>query len=62
MHFNHTNSKVIREALLRNETSQLILLTRGDQVRFGLRVRLVPYPETALAVWVMLAVRYKPLI
>ncbi len=34
--------------------------TRGDAVRFGLRVKVIPYPDNVCAVWVMLAVKYKP--
>lgn len=36
-----------------------ILQTRGDTVRFAIRVKMVPYPEERCAVWVMLAVRYR---
>jgi centrosomal protein CEP76 len=38
-----------------------ILKTRGDTVRFGVRVVVVGYAEDVAAVWVMVAVRFKAL-
>lgn len=37
-----------------------ILKSRGDAVRFALRVRVYGYAEDTLAVWVMLAVKFLP--
>ncbi len=37
-----------------------ILRTRGDAVRFAIRVKCVTYPENVCATWVMLAVKFKP--
>ncbi|KAJ3103724.1 Centrosomal protein of 76 kDa [Phlyctochytrium planicorne] len=36
-----------------------LLLTRGDKVRFALRVRVFPYVEKLMACWVMLGVRLR---
>ena len=37
-----------------------ILRTRGDAVRFALRVKVFIFPEDAKAIWVMLACKFKP--
>jgi centrosomal protein CEP76 len=42
----------------RGEVPHSILHTQGSGVRFALRVKLVPYPENVVVVWVMLAVRF----
>ena len=34
--------------------------TRGDGVKFAVRAKAYPYPEDTVAVWVMLAVTYRP--
>ena len=39
-----------------------ILRTRGDTVRFGLRTKVVFFPEDICAVWVMLAVKYREVL
>jgi centrosomal protein CEP76 len=43
--FNHTNADKIMVSLVKAGVSSDILSTRGDQVRFGLRVKVVPYPN-----------------
>jgi hypothetical protein len=47
------------EYLLNNAIPSEILSTRGDMVRFGIRIRIFPYPEGVRAVWVMLAVKFR---
>jgi len=37
-----------------------ILRTRGDAVRFALRVKVFSFPEDVKAIWVMLACKFKP--
>nr|KAG5695562.1 hypothetical protein BaRGS_033984 [Batillaria attramentaria] len=39
-----------------------IINCRGDQVRLALRVRIFPYPESACAVWMMFACKYKSVL
>lgn len=36
-----------------------VFLSRGDQVRHAIRVKIVQYPENISAVWVMLATRHR---
>jgi hypothetical protein len=47
------------EYLKNNDIPNDILSTRGDMIRFGLKVKVVPYPEGVKAVWVMLAVKFR---
>ena len=50
----------IMESFRRAHIASEILSTRGDQVHFAPRVKIFPYPEEISAVWVMLAVKFKP--
>lgn len=59
IHFNHTNSKRIITACLRDKVCTDIIECVGDVVRFGVRVKVVAYPEDVLSVWLMLAVKYR---
>lgn len=57
--FNHANANRIFNICLENTLCEEIIKMRGDQVRLALRVKVVAYPEAAIAVWVMFACRYK---
>ncbi|CAG9334919.1 unnamed protein product [Blepharisma stoltei] len=52
----------IMGSITKASVAQDILQTRGDTVRFALRIKLVAYPEERCAVWVMLAVRYRSVV
>ena len=62
--FNHLD--VIRMAAALLEPSNVaavdLVSSRGDHVRLAVRVKVVVYPEDMVAVWVMLAARYQPLV
>jgi hypothetical protein len=58
--FNTRNARKIVASLLKNDSCADILGARGDSLRFGLRVKVFAYAENVCAVWVMLAVKYKP--
>jgi hypothetical protein len=58
--FNTRSAERMLHSMLQNSACSDIVATRGDQVRFGLRVKIVPYPENVCAVWVMIAVKFKP--
>jgi centrosomal protein CEP76 len=58
--FAHMDAPKILAGIEGSDVGSDIIKTRGDQVRFALRVRCYVYPENTLAVWVMLAVRYLP--
>lgn len=60
--FNHLRSKEMMKELLRSETCRAILLARGDQVRFTAAVKIVTYPEQVFVCWLMIAVKYIPLV
>ncbi len=55
--FNHTNADEIVAALKRDKTVRGIAMS-SDGVRqlHALRIRIFPYPEGVVAVWVMVAV------
>jgi len=57
--FQHLNSEKMMISLEKAATAADILNSRGDQVRFALRARIIVYAENFTAVWVMLAVRYR---
>lgn len=46
-------------ALVESQVALDIIRTRGEYTSFGLHVRAFPYPENQMAVWIILAVRYK---
>jgi centrosomal protein CEP76 len=50
----------IMESFRRAQIASDILNTRGDHVNFALRVKIFAYPEDICAVWVMLAVKFRP--
>lgn len=60
--FQHTDAEKMMISLCQASVAQDILYTRGDTVRFGLRCKLVSYPEERVAVWIMLAVRYRAIL
>lgn len=57
--FNHRSARRMLTRMLRAHRGACVALvrSRGDAVRFGLRVKVVPYAEDVCAVWVMIAVR-----
>ncbi|KAJ3070219.1 Centrosomal protein of 76 kDa [Podochytrium sp. JEL0797] len=57
--FNTLNPQKIFSTFSQTKTCQNLMLTRGDKVRFGVRVKVVGYAEKCVACWVMVAVRYK---
>eukprot|EP01017_Pseudomicrothorax_dubius_P028424 TRINITY_DN3372_c0_g1_i6.p1 TRINITY_DN3372_c0_g1~~TRINITY_DN3372_c0_g1_i6.p1 ORF type:complete len:215 (+),score=41.33 TRINITY_DN3372_c0_g1_i6:19-663(+) len=50
-------SKIFR-ALKNAPKCDEIMRTKGDQVYFAIKVRIVPYPEKIFALWISVAVRY----
>jgi centrosomal protein CEP76 len=57
--FIHRTARKIFLACLKSPICEEIISCRGDQVKLALRVRIFAYPESAIAVWVMFACRYK---
>lgn len=52
------DSSKIFNKLKSSQTCEDILKTRGDQVNFGIKCKIVLYPEDFFVVWVSVAVRY----
>ena len=46
----------------RSPVCEEIICCRGDHVRLAVRVRVFTYPESACAVWIMFAVRYRSIL
>jgi centrosomal protein CEP76 len=56
---NHCAPKRIFSACMRHRSFVEIVECVGDKVRFGLRCKVVVYPEEVMAVWVMIAVKFR---
>ena len=59
--FNHVHTHRIFHAMTKAKGCREILLAKGDKVRFGLKIKVFDYGEHGLAVWILLAVRFKSL-
>eukprot|EP01137_Pigoraptor_chileana_P005113 Opistho-2@47775 len=57
--FSHRSTRRMFAACLKSAVCGEIVDCRGDAVRHAVRVRAFAYPEDALAVWVMVAVKYR---
>jgi len=55
------DAKEIFAGIMQNKTGRKILETKGDSVRFGMRVKAIVYPENAIGTWTLIAVKYLPL-
>lgn len=58
--FNTTNPDAILATLLKSPAAVDIVDCKGIATRHALRIKICPYPEGVRAVWLMLAVHYKP--
>ena len=56
--FKHLNSVQMFNTMQENEVARMIVNSFGDQIRFGLRCKVVQYPEDVVAVWVIIAAYY----
>uniref|UniRef100_A0A4W5NXZ6 Centrosomal protein of 76 kDa n=1 Tax=Hucho hucho TaxID=62062 RepID=A0A4W5NXZ6_9TELE len=59
IHFLHHNARRTFATCLRSPFCDEIVCCRGDHVRLAVRVRVFAYPESACAVWVMFACKYR---
>ncbi|XP_069778555.1 centrosomal protein of 76 kDa isoform X2 [Narcine bancroftii] len=62
IHFVHQNPRRAFATCLRSPFCEEIVCCRGDQVRLAVRVRVYPYPESACAVWIMFACKYRSVL
>lgn len=53
---------VVLVSVCRSPVCEEIINCRGDHVRLGVRVKVYPYPENALATWIMFACKYKSVL
>lgn len=60
MEFRHQNAAKILDSILKfGLGKELIELEGHDNVKYGLRCKIYPYPEGRMAVWVVLGCMYK---
>lgn len=59
MQLNHANPRRIFSSMLKNNVITDIMETRGDRVRFGVRVKIFVYPENVLSTWIIVGVQYR---
>ncbi|XP_077208924.1 centrosomal protein of 76 kDa isoform X2 [Paroedura picta] len=59
IHFVYRNARRAFATCLRSPFCEEIVSCRGDQVRLAVRVRVFVYPESACAVWIMFACKYR---
>ncbi|XP_063253031.1 centrosomal protein of 76 kDa isoform X2 [Prinia subflava] len=62
IHFVHRNARRAFATCLRSPFCEEIICCRGDQVRLAVRVRVFTYPESACAVWIMFACKYRSVL
>nr|XP_033790012.1 centrosomal protein of 76 kDa isoform X2 [Geotrypetes seraphini] len=62
IHFLHRNARRAFVTCLRSSFCEEIICCRGDQMRLAVRVRAFPYPESACAVWIMFACKYRSVV
>eukprot|EP00105_Crassostrea_gigas_P015727 XP_011432820.1 PREDICTED: centrosomal protein of 76 kDa-like [Crassostrea gigas] len=60
--FSHRNAKRAFATCLKSPVCEEIINCRGDHVRLGVRVKVYPYPENAIATWIMFACKYKSVL
>ncbi|XP_056618560.1 centrosomal protein of 76 kDa [Triplophysa dalaica] len=62
IHFLHRNARRAFATCLRSPFCEEIVCCRGDHVRLAVRVRVFAYPESACAVWIMFASKYRSVL
>ncbi|TSK34864.1 Centrosomal protein of 76 kDa [Bagarius yarrelli] len=60
--FLHHNARRAFATCLRSPFCEEVLSCRGDHVRLAVRVRVFPYIESACAVWIMFACKYRSVL
>ncbi|XP_023669330.1 centrosomal protein of 76 kDa [Paramormyrops kingsleyae] len=62
IHFTHRNARRAFATSMRSPFCDEIVCCRGDQVRLAVRVRVYTYAESACAVWIMFACKYRSVL
>lgn len=57
-----TSTNLFSSVSLRSPFCEEIVCCRGDHVRLAVRVRVFAYPESACAVWIMFACKYRSVL
>ena len=56
-----SDTEKIFSQVISNEIGKDIIYTRGDQVAYAIRCKVCPYPQEVYSIWLMLAVKYRPI-
>jgi centrosomal protein CEP76 len=58
--FKHTDTELMIHHVFQNKVGKdIVMLRGGDQIKHALRVKIVVYPENVIAVWLIIAVRFR---
>ena len=60
--FTHTNAEVVMAQCLHDPLCTEIIDARGDQVLHSVHIKIVPYPDDQIAVWLLLCVTYRSVL
>lgn len=55
------NSDMLFSICIGDQIGNDIITTRGDNVKFGIRVKIISYPQDVYSIWMMIAVKYRPI-
>jgi len=61
LHTTNLDVDRIFSSILSNDVGKDIIYTRGDNARFAVRCKIFPYPQDIYSIWIMLAVKYRPI-
>ncbi|XP_040209863.1 centrosomal protein of 76 kDa [Rana temporaria] len=62
IYFLHRNARRVFATCMRSPFCEEIISCRGDQMRIAVRARIFTYPESACAVWIMFACKYRSVL
>ncbi len=61
LHTVDTDYDKIFGSILSSDMGKDVLYTRGDNSSFALRCKIFPYPQGINSIWLMIAVKYRPI-
>lgn len=61
LHTIETDSDKILSSILSSDVGKDILYTRGDNSSFAIRCKVYTYPQNINSIWIMIAVKYRPI-
>lgn len=61
LHTTESDVDKIFGSIISSEVGKDILYSRGDQMTFAIRCKVVQYPQNVNSIWVMIASKYRPI-